>query len=127
MPARLLVLPAGPAGRGSIQLTRRRIRQQLQELGYFCKGTVLERRMKCGQPRCACHRDPSQRHGPYWEWTYKVRGKTVNVRLSSEAGPIYRAASRQHRKLKALLDRLERVARTGLAAQAKKAKTDSTV
>jgi len=83
--------------------------------------------MKCGQPRCACHRDPSQRHGPYWEWTYKSRGKTVNVRLSSEAGPIYQAASRQYRKLKALLNRLERVARTGLAARAKKAITDSTV
>jgi hypothetical protein len=103
------------------------LRQQLQELGYFCKGTVLERRMKCGQPRCSCHRDPSQRHGPYWEWTYKVRGKTVNVRLSSEAGPIYQAASRQYRKLKSLLTRLERIARTGLAAQAKKAKADSTV
>lgn len=103
------------------------LRQQLQELGYFCKGTVLQRRMKCGQPSCACHRDPSQRHGPYWEWTYKVRGKTVNVRLSPEAGPIYQAASRQYRKLKSLLTRLERVARTGLAAQAKKAKTRPTV
>ena len=103
------------------------LRQQLQELGYFCKGTVLQRRMKCGQLRCACHQHPSQRHGPYWEWTYKVRGKTVNVRLSSEAGPIYQAASRQYRKLKSLLNRLERVARTGLAAQAKKAKPDPPV
>jgi len=103
------------------------LRQQLQELGYFCKGTVLARRMKCGQPRCACHQYPSQRHGPYWEWTYKVRGKTVNVRLSSEAGPIYQAASWQYRQLKSLLTRLERVARTGLAAQAKKAKTDPPV
>ena len=97
------------------------LRQQLQELDYFCKGTVLARKMKCGQPSCACHRDPSQRHGPYWEWTYKVRGRTVNLRLSAEAGPIYQAASRQYRKLKALLNRLERMARSGLAAQAKKA------
>jgi hypothetical protein len=102
------------------------LRQQLQELDYFCKGTVLQRRMKCGQPRCACHQDPSQRHGPYWEWTYKVRGKTVNVRLTSEAGPIYQGASRQYHKLKSLLNRLERIARTGLAAQAKKAKTGPT-
>jgi hypothetical protein len=98
------------------------LRQQLQALDYFCKGTVLARKMKCGQPSCACHRDPSQRHGPYWEWTYKVRGKTVNLRLSAEAGPMYQAASRQYRKLKSLLNRLERIARSGLAAQARKAK-----
>jgi hypothetical protein len=99
------------------------LRQQLQAMDYFCKGTVLARRMKCGQPRCACHQDPSQRHGPYWEWTYKVRGKTVNVRLSPEAGPLYQAASRQYRKLKSLLTRLERAARAGLAAQVRRTKT----
>ena len=123
-------MPHSPASKPAADRHAQRfsqLRQQLQELGYFCKGTVLERRMKCGQLRCACHGDPSQRHGPYWEWTYKVRGKTVNVRLSSEAGPIYQAASRHYRKLKALLNRLERVARSGLAAQAKKAKTASTV
>lgn len=102
------------------------LRQQLQELDYFCKGTVLARKMKCGQPRCACHRDPSQRHGPYWEWTYKVRAKTVNLRLDAEAGPIYQAASRRYRKLKSLLNRLERIARSGLAAQARKAKVRPT-
>jgi hypothetical protein len=98
------------------------LRQQLQELGYFCKGTVLERKMKCGQPSCACHQDPAKRHGPYWEWTYKAHGKTVNVKLTSEAGPLYKAASGQYRKLKSLLNRLERISRSALASQAKQAK-----
>jgi hypothetical protein len=98
------------------------LRQQLQELAYFCKGTVLQRSMKCGHPSCACHQDPSKRHGPYWEWTYKVQGKTVNVKLPSEAGPLYQAATRQYRKLKSLLTRLERISRTALAAQARQSK-----
>lgn len=102
------------------------LRQQFQELGYFCKGTVLERRMKCGQPSCPCHREPARRHGPYGEWTYKLQGKTVNVKLSPEAGRIYRAASRQYHKLKSLLNRLERLSRTALAAQAKQAKARRT-
>ncbi len=85
------------------------------------KGTVLERRMKCGKPGCACHTDRSKRHGPYWEWTYKANGKTVNVRLSPHAGPIYKAASQQYRKLKSLLTRLQRLSRTTLASAAKKA------
>ncbi len=96
------------------------LKQELQNLEYFCKGTVLQRRMKCGQPGCPCHADPSKRHGPYWEWTYKVKSKTVNVRLSAQAGPIFKAASRQHRQLKSLLVRLERLSRTALQALAKK-------
>lgn len=95
------------------------LRQQLQQLEYFCKGTVLRRTMKCGQPACACHTDPAKRHGPYWEWTYKTHTKTVNVHLSPEAAPIYQAASQQYRKLRALLKRLEKVSRTALAALAK--------
>ncbi len=99
----------------------RQVREELQQLEYFLKGTVLKRRMKCGQPNCACHRDAAHRHGPYYEWTYKVGGKTVNVKLSPQAAPLYRAATRQHRKLKAVLAKMERLSRTALAHLAKQA------
>jgi uncharacterized protein DUF6788 len=101
----------------------RQLKRELENLGYFCKGTVLERRMKCGQPGCACHQDPSKRHGPYWEWTYKAQGKTINVRLSGGAGPIYKAGSRQYRNWKLLLSRLERLSHTALASLAKHAES----
>jgi len=78
MPSRKAVRPALP---GATDPRFRQARQELHQLGYFLKGTVLKRMMKCGQSNCACHRDPSQRHGPYFEWTYKVKGKTVNVKL----------------------------------------------
>jgi hypothetical protein len=97
------------------------MRPELQRLELFCKGTVLARRMKCGQPRCPCHTDPNKRHGPYWEWTYKAAAKTVNVRLSPAAGPLYKAASQQYRKLKLLLNRLEKLSRTALANSARQA------
>ena len=97
------------------------LKPQLQRLELFCKGTVLARRMKCGQPGCPCHTDPNKRHGPYWEWTYKAAAKTVNVRLSPAAGPLYKAASLQYRKLKSLLNRLEKLSRTALANSARHA------
>jgi hypothetical protein len=97
----------------------RQARRELLELDYFVKGTVLKRMMKCGRPQCACHHDPSKRHGPYFEWTYKTNGKTVNVKLTAEAAPLYKAATRQQRKLKAIVARLERPSRTALAGLAK--------
>jgi hypothetical protein len=99
----------------------RQAQQELQRLDYFFKGTVLKRMMKCGQPQCACHRHPAKRHGPYFEWTYKANGKTVNVKLSPQAAPLYQAATKQHRKLKAILARMERLSRNALAQLAKQA------
>ena len=97
------------------------LKLELQQVQLFCKGTVLSRTMKCGQPGCPCHTDPLKRHGPYWEWTYKAEAKTVNVRLSPAAGPLYKTASQQHRKLKSLLNRLEKLSRRALAEAAKQA------
>jgi hypothetical protein len=117
-------MPSRKPPRPALQAAAQRfslVRQELHQLDYFLKGTVLKRMMKCGKPQCACHRDPAQRHGPYFEWTYKVAGKTVNVKLSPQAAPLYQAATRQHRKLKAVLARLERLSRTALAQLAKQA------
>ena len=49
--------------------------------------------------------------------------KTVNVRLSPEAAPLYQAASLQFRKLKVLLVRLEKLSQTILRLQAKLAQS----
>ena len=111
-----------PAQRAAIEAHRRRfeeLKRELQQLEYFCKGTVLRRMMKCGKAQCACQADPAKRHGPYFEWTYKASGKTVNVKLAPETAPLYRAASGQYRKLKTVLNRLERLSQTGLRHQAK--------
>ena len=99
------------------------LKRGLEQIEYFCKGTVLKRMMKCGKANCACASDPAKRHGPYFELTYKANGKTVNVNLSSEAAPLYQAASRQHRKLKTLRNRLEKLSQSILRLQAKMAPT----
>ena len=58
----------------------------LDQLEYFCKGTVLKRMMKCGKAQCACASDPDKAsRGLYFELTYKANGKTINVKLSPEA------------------------------------------
>jgi hypothetical protein len=99
------------------------LKREFQELDYFCKGTLLKRMMKCGKVQCACRQDPAKRHGPYFEWTYKAKGKTVNVKLTREVMPMFRAASHQYRKLRSLLNRLETLSQTLLRHQAKLAQS----
>ena len=55
--------------------------------------------------------------------TYKAHGKTVNVKLSPAAAPLYRAAAQQYRKLKTLLNRLDKLSKTILRHQAKLAES----
>jgi hypothetical protein len=102
----------------------RELRRSLDQIGFFCKGTVLKRMMKCGKARCACASDASKRHGPYYELTYKANGKTVNVKLSNKAAPLYKAAAQQYRKLKSLLNRLDKLSKTILRQQAKLAESE---
>jgi len=99
------------------------LKRGLDQLEYFCKGTVLKRMMKCGKAQCACASDATKRHGPYFELTYKANGKTVNVKLSPQAAPLYRAAAQQYRKLKNLLNRLDKLSKTILRHQAQLAES----
>ncbi|SRR5260370_32134552 len=101
----------------------RELRRDLERIGYFCKGTVLKRMMKCGKAQCACASDATRRHGPYFELTYKANGKTLNVKLSPEAAPLYKVAAQQYRKLKTLLNRLDKLSKTILRHQAKLAES----
>ena len=101
------------------------LKQEFQRVDYFCKGTVLRRMTKCGRSECACGSDPAKRHGPYFELTYKAKGTTVNVRLTSKTAKIYQAATQQYKTVKSLLNRLERLSRFVLAIRAKQAESDA--
>jgi hypothetical protein len=69
------------------QLARLRARfetraHELAQVGFMIRGSIIERFSRCGTAGCACHDDPPKLHGPYWQWTTKVKGKTVTRNLS---------------------------------------------
>ena len=99
------------------------LKREFQQLEDFCKGTLLQRMMKCGKAQCACRQDPAKPHGPYGDWTYQAKGKTVKVQLTPEVMPMFGAASQPYRKLKSLLTRLARLSQTVLRHQAKRAQS----
>ena len=66
------------------------LKADLARIEYFSKGTLQARMIKCGKAKCPCGADPKRRHGPYFEWTYKEQGKTVSVRLTAKAAPLFR-------------------------------------
>jgi len=85
------------------------LRAALAELGPFRRGSVQRRLMRCGKPRCACRASPPRLHGPYYQWTRKVKGKTVTVRLSQEQAGLLEQWVANARKLDKLVSQMERV------------------
>ena len=52
------------------------------------RGSINERRMKCGQTNCACQRDPKARHGPYYMLTQAAGGRTRSCYVAAEQLPV---------------------------------------
>lgn len=96
--------------------TRQELRQIATELarlaraGQVLPGSLQQRHTYCGKPGCACQADPPRPHGPYWQWTRKVAGKTITRRLTPQQMQRYRPWIDNDRRIRQLLTRLETLA-----------------
>ena len=86
-----------------------RITSALAGVGAVLPGSLSARRLACTHAGCHCHDDPPQLHGPYWYWTRKVAGKTVSKVLSPEQAEEYKVLIDNDRRLRSLVQELERV------------------
>jgi hypothetical protein len=68
----------------------RELKKRLQGLGFAVAGTVTERYTLCGKATCRCHADPPQRHGPYYQYSRKVAGKTISRLVRADQVAQYR-------------------------------------
>jgi hypothetical protein len=88
----------------------RELAAQLANLGFISAGSITRRHTRCANPNCRCRADPPQPHGPYWQWTAKVDGKTVTRRLSDTEAALYQEWIANDRRLRALLTQMRKIA-----------------
>ncbi len=93
------------------ELTRRYqgLGDQLHDIGFIASGSLIERYTACGTAGCRCGADPPQLHGPYFQYSRKVAGKTVTARLTFEHAQRYREWIANRRKLDALIAEMEEI------------------
>ena len=84
----------------------------LGETGPALPGTLLERHNRCGKPNCRCKQDPPTLHGPYYQWTRKIDGKTVTRTLSPEQHARYQNWFTAAQRARVLLAEIERLSLT---------------
>jgi hypothetical protein len=97
--------------KSSKAMESQKVYQDLQKailsLGYARPGSLVRRYMPCGRPTCRCMGKPPELHGPYYQWTHKIRGKTITLRLSEAQAERCAEWVDNHRQLKKLLRRME--------------------
>lgn len=80
-----------------------RLKGRLLRLGPVLQGSILPRLVRREDP----HRPGrSRQYGPYYQWTRKISGRTVNVNLTARQAEAYGRAIARHRRLEDLLERM---------------------
>jgi hypothetical protein len=98
---------AAPRVGGAAQLQA--LQRAILTLGFVRPGSLVRRYMPCGNAACRCMARPPQLHGPYYQWTYKVAGRTKTMRLSEEQAQLCREWLRNHKQLKRLVRQMEQL------------------
>ena len=59
--------------------------RQFSQLGDFQPGSITSAFRRCGKPECHCSQPKDPGHGPHFQITQKIAGKTVTQNLPSQA------------------------------------------
>ena len=82
---------------------------QLAAVGYMSQGSVVKRHTRCTHPGCRCHADPPVLHGPYWQWSRAVGGKTLTRRITAEQAALYKEWIANRRRALGIIAEIEEV------------------
>ena len=85
----------------------RALASRLAEVGFISPGSLVVRETSCGKPGCRCQANPPQRHGPYYQWSRAIGGKTVSRRLDPAQADLYRSWIANRRRLDAIVAEME--------------------
>jgi len=88
----------------------RKLAKQLADIGLISSGSVTRRFTQCAARGCRCRADPPQPHGPYYQWTAKIKGKTVTRRLNAGEAKLYKEWIDNDREMRRLIAQMRQVA-----------------
>jgi Family of unknown function (DUF6788) len=79
-----------------LELRRKNLFRQMEDLGDFRRGTISVNYRKCGKSNCACARKDHPGHGPQYLWNVSIGGKTQarNLPVGPELEKVEREVER---------------------------------
>ena len=93
----------------SYRVLAEQLAAELPTIGFISPGSVVSRYTSCGKPGCRCRADPPQRHGPYYQWSRALSGKTVSRRLNQTDAELYQGWIANRRRLEQIISQMEQI------------------
>jgi hypothetical protein len=85
------------------------LKAELGKVGYFRRGSVQCRTRRQGKADGGRKAGPPKLHVAYYEWTRKVKGKTVTVHLTQEQADLLRQWIANARQLDKIIAEMQSV------------------
>jgi hypothetical protein len=85
------------------------LKRMVSDVGPLRRGSLVRRFMPCGKQGCRCQATPPQLHGPYYQLTRKLHGKTVTVRLTEKEAQRIREWIANGRQLDKIVTEMEKL------------------
>ncbi len=85
------------------------LKRAVADVDLIRRGSLVRRFMPCGKPGCRCQAPRPKLHGPYFQWTRKVNGKTVTLRVSQPQAKLLAEWIENGRRLDRLVGQMERL------------------
>ena len=86
-----------------------RLKKRLEGIGLVLQGTISPRNIikqdshKLGNKRVL---------GPYYQWTFKEKGKTLTVNLTASQAKTYQKAINNYRRMKSIIQEMRSISLT---------------
>ena len=87
----------------------RALAAELAGLGFIGPGSLVVRHTSCGKPGCRCGAEPPRRHGPYYQWSRAVAGKTISRRLNEREADLYREWIANRHRLETIVAQMGKI------------------
>ena len=83
-----------------------RLKARLTQVGLILQGTITQRAIVGDDPQ-----EPGKKksYGPYYQWTWKYKGRTKTVNLTASQAKTYRKAIRNHRMVEKTLREMREI------------------
>jgi len=85
------------------------LQKQFVQICYVCNGSIMSLYRKCGKHNCGCTDNPQVRHGPYFIWTRKEKGKTVTHSLSKKQAERCLEYIKNFKKMASVIEEMKKI------------------
>jgi len=92
----------------------RRLRANLAGIGPILQGTITERTIVRGVPGA---RREEKTYGPYYQWTFKDKGKTRTVNLTAQQEKLFGRAIANQRRMDEIIKEMRMLSQEIFEAQ----------